>query len=136
MNDDFSLSAQRTNKHPISIYADCFSIYDIHKLVSLMSMLLPIFVLPLLGLLSGVKAHLKLLALVSQYSGNPNVRYDIVFSLGPIYINKSQFCYPYFLLTSKGDFGVKAPPQTCQQSIFGILVAPQNNQWGQTFWPS
>ena len=54
----------------------------------LMSNLLPIFVLPFLGLLSGVKPHLKLLALVIPYSGNPKVRYDIVFSLGPFYINK------------------------------------------------
>ena len=52
-----------------------------HKL---MSVLLPMFVLPLLGLLSGVKPHLNLLALVIPYSGNPKgkVRYDIVFSLG------------------------------------------------------
>ena len=94
------------------------------------------FLLPLLGLLSGVKPHLKLLALVIPYSGNPKVRYDLVISLGPFYINKSQFCYHCFLLTSKGDFGVKAPPQTCQRSIFGILMAPQINPWGQTFWPS
>ena len=98
----------------------------LHKL---MSILLPIFVLPLLGLLSGVKPHLKLLALVIPYSGNPKVRYYIVFSLGPFHINKIQFCYPCFLLTSKGDFGMKAPPQTCQQSIFGILMAPQEQQW-------
>ena len=31
------------------------------------------FLLPLFGLLSGVKPHLKLLALVIPYSGNPNV---------------------------------------------------------------
>ena len=31
---------------------------------------------------------------------------------------------------------MKAPPQACQQNIFGILVAPQINTWGQTFWPS
>ena len=49
-----------------------------HKL---MSILLPIFLLPLLGLLSGVKPHLNLLALVIPYSGYPKVRYDIVFSL-------------------------------------------------------
>ena len=104
-----------------------------HKL---MSILLPIVVLPLLRLLSGVKPHLILLALVIPYSGNPKVRYDIVFSLGPFYINKNQFCYSSFLLTSKGDFGVKAPPQTCQQTIFGILMAPQINPWGQTLWPS
>ena len=96
----------------------------LHKL---MSILLPILVLPLLGLPSGVKPHLKLLALVIPYSGNPNVRYGIVFSLGPFYINKGQVCYPCFLLTSKGDFGAKAPSQTCQQSIFGILLAPQVN---------
>ena len=33
-----------------------------------MSILLPLFVLPLLGLLSGVKPHLQLLALVIPYS--------------------------------------------------------------------
>ena len=102
----------------------------------LMSILLPICVLPLLGLLSGVKPHLKLLAFVIPYSGNPKERYVIVSSLGPFYINKNQFCYPCFLLTSKGDFGVKAPPHTCQQSIFGILMAPQINPCGQTCWPS
>ena len=39
-----------------------------HKL---MSILLLIFVLPLSGLLSGVKPHLKLLAFVIPYLGNP-----------------------------------------------------------------
>ena len=48
----------------------------LHKL---MSILLPIFVLPLLGLLSGVKTHLKILALVIPYSGNP--MYDITLFL-------------------------------------------------------
>ena len=93
-----------------------------------MSIMLPIFLLPILGLLSGAKPHLKWLALVIPYSGNPMVRYYIVFSLGPSYINKSQFCYPCFWLTSKGDFGVA--------TIFGILMAPQINPWGQTFWPT
>ena len=102
----------------------------------LMSFQLPFLVLPLLGLVSGVKPHLQLLALVTPYSRSPKVRYDVVFNLGPFYINKTQFCYPYFFLTSKGDFGVKAPPQVCQQNIFGMLVAPQINPWGQTFWPS
>ena len=102
----------------------------------LMSFQLPFLVLPLLGLLSGVNPHLQLLALVTPYSGNPKVRYDIVLTLALFYINKTQFCCPYFFLTSKGDFGVKAPPQVCQQNIFGILVAPQINRWGQTFWPS
>ena len=92
--------------------------------------MVPILVLPPLGLLSGVMPHLKLLALVIPYSGNPKVRYDIVVSLGPFYINKNHVCYPDFLLASKGDFGAKG-----QQSIFGIL-APQINPWGQTFWPS
>ena len=49
------------------------------------------FLLPLLELLSGVRAHLKLIALVISYSGNPKVRYAIVFSLDPFNINKSQF---------------------------------------------
>ncbi len=50
---------------------------------------------PLLGLLAGVKAHFKLIALVISYSENPKVRYDTGFSLGPFNINKSQFCCPY-----------------------------------------
>ena len=64
--------------------------------MKLMSIPVPIFVLPLLGLLSAVKPHLKLPPLVIPYSGNPKVRYDIGFSFGPFYINKSQFCYPCF----------------------------------------
>ena len=34
---------------------------------------------------------MKLLALAIPYSGDPNVRYDAVYSLGPFNINKSQF---------------------------------------------
>ena len=51
--------------------------------------------LPLLGLLAGVKPRMKLLALAIPYSGNPKVRYYIVFSLGPFNINKSPFRYPF-----------------------------------------
>ena len=40
-----------------------------------------------------------------------------------------------FLGTPYGDFRVKAPPQTCQQSIFGILKATHINPSGQTFCP-
>ena len=87
-----------------------------HKL---MSIVLPIFVLPLLGLLYGVKPHLNLLALVIPYSGKPKVRYDTVFSHGPFYMNKKQFCYPCFLLSSKGDFGVKAPPKPASNPFSG-----------------
>ena len=73
------------------------------------------------------KATLKiLLAWVIPYSGNTNVRYDIMFSFGPLIL----------LLISNRDFGVKALPQTCQQSIFGILMATQIKPWGQTFWAS
>ena len=64
----------------------------LHKL---MSMLLPIFILPLLGLLSGVKPRLTLLALGIPYSGNPKVRYYTVFGLGPFNINKSPFRCPF-----------------------------------------
>ena len=78
----------------------------LHKL---MSIVLPIFVLPFLGLLSGVKPHLKLLALVIPYSGHVKVRYDIVFTLGPFYINKSQFCYPCFFADFNGWFGGERP---------------------------
>ena len=52
------------------------------------------------------------------------------FFLGPFNINKWSF-----LGTSKGDFGVKAPPQACQQIIFGILTGTQINPRGHTFWP-
>ena len=51
--------------------------------------------LPLSGLLAGVKPRVKLLALAIPYSGNPKVRYDTVFSLGPFNINKSPFHCPY-----------------------------------------
>ena len=51
--------------------------------------------LPLSGLLAGVKPRVKLLALAIPYSGNPKVRCDTVFSLGPFNINKSPFHCPY-----------------------------------------
>ena len=51
--------------------------------------------LPLSGLLAGVKPRVKLLTLAIPYSGNPNVRYDTVFNLGPFNINKSPFRCPY-----------------------------------------
>ena len=47
------------------------------------------------GLLAGVKPRVKLLALAIPYSGNPKVRCDTVFSLGPFNINKSPFHCPY-----------------------------------------
>ena len=47
--------------------------------------------LPLSGLLAGVKPRVKLLALAIPYSGNPKVRYDTVSSIGPFNINKSPF---------------------------------------------
>ena len=50
-----------------------------------------IMLIPLLGLLAGVKPRMKLLALVIPYSGDTRVRYDTVFSLGPFNLNKSQF---------------------------------------------
>ena len=51
--------------------------------------------LPLSGLLAGVKHRVKLLALAIPYSGNPKVRCDTVFSLGPFNTNKSPFHCPY-----------------------------------------
>ena len=51
--------------------------------------------LPLSGLLAGVKPRVKLLALAIPYSGNPKVRYDTFFSIGPFNINKSPFHCPY-----------------------------------------
>ena len=52
--------------------------------------------LPLSGLLAGVKPREKLLALAIPYSWNPKVLYDTVFfSLGPFKINKSPFHCPY-----------------------------------------
>ena len=52
-------------------------------------------VLPLSGLLAGVKPRIKLLASAIPYCGNHKVRYDTVFCLGPFNINKSQFRCPY-----------------------------------------
>ena len=60
--------------------------------------------LPLSGLLAGVKPRVKLLALAIPYSGNPKVRCDTVFSLGPFNINKSPFHCPY-VVTPFGDAG-------------------------------
>ena len=107
-----------TTKWVSSLALDCNGVFAINAydtfllalalLYKLMSISFHIFLLPLLGLLSGVKPHLKLLTLVIPYSGNPKIRYYIVFTLGPFYINKSKFYYPCFLLTSKGDFEVKA----------------------------
>ena len=60
--------------------------------------------LPLSGLLAGVKPRVKLLALVIPYSWNPKVRYDTVFTIGPFNINKSLFRCPY-VVTSFGVAG-------------------------------
>ena len=62
--------------------------------------------LPLSGLLAGVKPRVKLLALSISYA----------FSLDPFNINKWFF---WVLQSSKGDFGVNAPPQACQQNFSG-----------------
>ena len=58
--------------------------------------------LPLSGLLAGVKPRVKLLALAIPYSGNPKVRYDTVFSIDPFNININPFYCPYVVTT----FGV------------------------------
>ena len=47
-----------------------------------------------------------------SYSWNPNEQFGNVFIIGPFNINKLSF-----LPTSNGDFGVKTPSQTCQQSF-------------------
>ena len=65
-------------------------------LYKLMSILSHIFVLPLLGLLSGVKPHLKIACIGYSVLGEPQGRYGIVFSLGPFYINKANFVVPVF----------------------------------------
>ena len=52
--------------------------------------------LPILGVLSGVKATLRLLPLVIPYSGTP--MYDMTLVLELLYyINICQFCYPFLL---------------------------------------
>ena len=44
---------------------------------------------------------------VARYSGNPKLRYDTVFSLGPFNINKSPFRYPFWAFGVAGTpFGV------------------------------
>ena len=58
--------------------------------------------LPLLGLRAGLKPRMKLLAFAIPYSGNPEVRYDTVFSLGPFNINKNPFRCPYYVVTPFG----------------------------------
>ena len=73
--------------------------------------------LPLSGLLAGVKPRVKLLALVIPYSGNPNVRYDTVFSLGPFNINKSPFRCPYVVTPFGLLAGVKPRVQLLALAI-------------------
>ena len=58
--------------------------------------------LPLSGLLAGVKPRVKLLALDIPHSGNPKVRYDTVFCLGPFNIDKSLFRCPYAIYPFRG----------------------------------
>ena len=65
--------------------------------------------LPLSGLLAGIKPRVKLLALAIPYSGNPNVRYDTVFTIGPFNINKSQFRCTYMLLPLSGLLAAVKP---------------------------
>ncbi len=56
--------------------------------------------LPLLGVLLGVKATLRLLPLVIPYSGT--LRYDMTLVLAlRFYINTCQFCYPFLLNVKK-----------------------------------
>ena len=53
--------------------------------------------LPLSGLLAGVKPRVKLLALAIPYSGNTKVRYDTVFSIGLLTKIKAHFIDPMLL---------------------------------------
>ena len=62
--------------------------------------------LPILGVLSGVKATLRLLSLVIPYSGT--LRYDMTLVLALLfYINTCQFCYPFLLPLVQLQSGVK-----------------------------
>ena len=56
-----------------------------------MYVLLPPFAVAVRG-----NATLTLLALVIPYSGNTKVRCDPGFSLDTFYINKWNFCYPFY----------------------------------------
>ena len=58
--------------------------------------------LPLSGLLAGVKPRVEWPALAIPYSGNPKLRYDTVFSLGPFNIDKSLFRCPYAIYPFRG----------------------------------
>ena len=58
-------------------------------------------VLPILGLLSRANSHLQqCIALVIPHLRNPNIRYDIGFSVGAFTKNKCMFCYPILGLLS------------------------------------
>ncbi len=95
----------------------CFLAFALSN--KLMSILLPIFCINPFGLLSVVKPHLKLLAFVIPYSGNPRVRYDIVFSLGSFYINKNQFFYPFFCWLQRVNLGWKRHPKPASNPFSG-----------------
>ena len=96
----------------------------------LMSNLLPVFVLPLLGLRSGVKPHLTLLALVIPYPGNHKVRYDIVFSYGTLYINKKKKLLPLFFADFKGWFWGESPTPNLPAIHFRDTYGTSNQPMG------
>ena len=65
---------------------------------------------------------MKLLALAIPYSGNPKVRYDTVFSLGPFNINKSPFHCPMLLPRSGLLAGVKP-----RVKLFALVIPYSGN---------
>ena len=72
--------------------------------------------LPLLGVLSGVKATLRLLTLVIPYSGT--LRYDSTLVLELLfYINICQFCYPFLLHLFGLRSGVKPSLRSLHWSV-------------------
>ena len=79
--------------------------------------------LPLSGLLAGVKPRVKLLALAIPHYINPNVRYDTVFSLGPFNINKSPFRCPY-IVTPFGVAGRGKAPREIACIDHSVLWEP------------
>ena len=84
--------------------------------------------LPLLGVLSGVKATLRWLSLVIPYSGT--LRYDMILVLAlRFYINTCQFCYPFLLPLFGLRSGVKPSLRYLHWSVRTRRSPKPLSQW-------
>ena len=88
--------------------------------------------LPLSGLLAGVKPRVKLLALAIPYSWNPNEQLGNDFSLG--HFNIGAYISGVFWVLQMVILGWKPYPKPASKTFWDI-DSTQLNPRGQSFWP-